>query len=345
MEGNENINKSNLKDGYVLLPQPIDEKAHQMLENAGFEVVVAPNPRPETIAPLMKKAKAVVLRTGVFFDRKLIEAGDDLWTISRTGGGVDNVDLAAATDNGVIVTSSLGVNASTVAEHTLSLILALFKEFFLVDREVRRNNFGIRYENHPQDVLGKQLGIIGFGMIGQILAGYFYPLSQTRILAYDPILPEEIKKSFADKVDFVELDELLAQADAVSVHVPLNEQTENMIARRELELMKPGAYLINVSRGGVVHEKDLIAALQQGEIRGAGLDVFEREPIEEGNPLLELDNVILTPHTAALTKECVVRMATEGARRVIDLFKGELPDNVANPDVLRKARWQNLKKS
>ncbi|HEY8391309.1 MAG TPA: hydroxyacid dehydrogenase [Capillibacterium sp.] len=330
--------------GYVLLPQPIEEEAHKMLEEAGLEVVVAPDPKPETVLPLMKDARAIVLRTGIFMDEALIKAADDLWTISRTGGGVDNVDLKAATKNGVIVTSSLGVNASTVAEHTLALILALFKQFFLLDREVRKNNFKIRYKNYPQDVHGKRLGIVGFGRIGQILAGYFYPLAQTKLLAYDPVLPETVKDSFRATVDFVSLEELLQTADVVSIHVPLNQYTRNMIAWEQLKMMKPGAYLVNVSRGGVVHERDLIRALQEGVIRGAGLDVFEHEPIEEDNPLLKMDNVILTPHTAALTDECVVRMATEAAKRVIDLFNGYQPEKIANPEVLQLEKWQHLKK-
>ncbi|NLY90336.1 MAG: hydroxyacid dehydrogenase [Firmicutes bacterium] len=330
--------------GYVLLPQPIEEEARMMLEDAGLDVVVAPDPKPETVKPLMKGAKAIVLRTGIFIDEALIKAADDLWTISRTGGGVDNVDLKAATENGVIVTSSLGVNASTVAEHTVAIILALFKQFFLMDREVRKNNFKIRYQNYPQDVRGKRLGVVGFGKIGQLLAGYFYPLSQTKLLAYDPILPEEVKGSFRETVDFVGLEELLKTADVVSIHVPLNQHTRNMIAWDQLKMMKPEAYLVNVSRGGVVHEQDLIKALQEGVIRGAGLDVFEHEPIEEDNPLLKMDNVILTPHTAALTGECVVRMATEAAKRVIDLFNGYQPEKVANPEVLKLEKWRQLKK-
>jgi len=330
--------------GYVLLPQPIEEEAHKMLEDAGLEVVVAPDPKPETVAPLMKGAKAVVLRTGIYMDPALIKAADDLWTISRTGGGVDNVDLKAATEHGVIVTSSLGVNASTVAEHTLSLILALFKQFFLLDREVRKHNFKIRYKNYPQDVKGKRLGIIGFGQIGQMLAGYFYALGQTRILAYDPMLPDEVKNKFRTTVDFVSLEELLKTADVVSIHVPLTEKTRNMIAWEQLKMMKPGAYLVNVSRGGLVNEQDLIKALKEGVIRGAGLDVFEQEPIAEDNPLLLMNNVILTPHTAALTEECVVRMATEAVKRVLDLFNGNEPEKIANPEVLKLAKWQHLKK-
>ncbi|MGE5588589.1 MAG: hydroxyacid dehydrogenase [Clostridia bacterium] len=332
------------KKGYILLPQPIEEEARKMLEDEGLEVVVAPDPSPATVAPLMKEARAIVLRTGIFVDRELLAASDDLWTISRTGGGVDNVDLKAATEKGVIVTSSLGVNASTVAEHTLSLILALFKQLFLMDREVRKNNFKIRFKNYPQDVLGKRLGIIGFGRIGQILADYFSPLSKTKLLAYDPLLPEEIKRGFSDTVDFVSLEELLRASDVVSIHVPLNKYTRNLIAWEQLNLMKPEAYLVNVSRGGVVNEQDLIRALKEGVIRGAGLDVFENEPIEADNPLLEMDNVILTPHTAALTEECVVRMATEAVRRVIDLFNGYEPDKIANPEVLRLEKWKHLKK-
>ncbi|HHY33228.1 MAG TPA: hydroxyacid dehydrogenase [Firmicutes bacterium] len=332
------------KKGYVLLPQPIEEEARQMLENEGLEVVVAPDASPATVAPLMKDARAIVLRTGIFLSRDLLALSDDLWTISRTGGGVDNVDLKAATEKGVIVTSSLGVNASTVAEHTLSMILALLKHLFLMDREIRKGNFKIRFKNYPRDVLGKRLGIVGFGRIGQILAGYFHPLSQTRLLAYDPLLPEAVKAGFSDMVDFVSLDELLRTSDVVSVHVPLNEHTRNMIAWDQLRLMKPQAYIVNVSRGGVVNERDLVRALREGVISGAALDVFENEPVEAGNPLLEMDNVILTPHTAALTEECVVRMATEAVRRVIDLFNGYEPDKIANPEVLQLEKWRHLKK-
>ncbi|MGE5593091.1 MAG: hydroxyacid dehydrogenase [Betaproteobacteria bacterium] len=332
------------KKGYVLLPQPIEEEARQMLEDEGLEVVVAPDPSPATVAPLMKDARAIVLRTGIFLNRELLASSDDLWTISRTGGGVDNVDLKAATERGIIVTSSLGVNASTVAEHTLSLILALLKHLFLMDREVRKGNFKIRFKNYPRDVRGKKLGIVGFGRIGQILAEYFHPLSQTKLFAYDPFLPEAVKSGFSGTVDFVSLEELLRSSDVVSVHVPLNEHTRNMIAWEQLRLMKPQAYIVNVSRGGVVNEQDLVRALREGVIRGAALDVFENEPIEAGNPLLEMDNVILTPHTAALTEECVVRMATEAVRRVIDLFNGYEPDKVANPEVLRLEKWRHLKK-
>lgn len=332
------------EEWYVLLPQPIEEEALKILKDAGLSVKVAPEPEPGVVAPLMRRARAIILRTGITLTEDLLEQAEDLWIISRTGAGVDNVDLEAATKRGVIVTSSLGVNATTVAEHALSLILALFKQLFLLDGEVRKGNFGVRYKNYPQDVAGKKLGVIGFGRIGQALAKNFYAVSGTRILAYDPFLPEDLKEQFRDFVDFVDLEELLRSSDVVSIHVPLNDATRGMISWEELKLMKPEAYLVNVSRGGVVNEQDLIRALKEKVIKGAGLDVFENEPPAPDNPLLTMDNVILTPHAAALTKECVVRMATEAVRRVIALFEGYMPDNVANPEVLKMEKWRHLKK-
>ena len=332
------------EEWYVLLPQPIEEKALKILKDAGLSVKVAPEPEPAVVAPLMREARAIVLRTGIAITEDLLEQAEDLWIISRTGAGVDNVDLEAATKKGVIVTSSLGVNATTVAEHALSLILALFKQLFFLDNEARKGNFGVRYKNYPQDVAGKKLGVIGFGRIGQALAKNFYAVSGTRVLAYDPFLSESLKEKFCDFVDFVDLEELLRTSDVVSIHVPLNNATRGMISWKELKLMKPEAYLVNVSRGGVVNEQDLIRALKEKVIRGAGLDVFENEPPEPDNPLLTMDNVILTPHAAALTKECVVRMATEAVRRVLALFEGYIPDNVANPEVLKMKKWRDLKR-
>ncbi|MBC7217035.1 MAG: hydroxyacid dehydrogenase [Candidatus Caldatribacterium sp.] len=328
---------------YVLLPQPIEEAALKLLEGSGLPVVVAPDPSFSTVASLIQKARAIILRTGIKITRDLIERADDLWIISRTGTGVDNVDIQAATERGIIVTSNTGVNATTVAEHTLSLILALLKQLFLLDREVRKGNFGIRYKNYPQDVAGKVLGIVGFGRIGQILARYFYTMSLTRVLAYDPFLPEERKKEFIHFVSFVGLEEVFKNADIVSIHVPLNENTRNMISWKQLSLMKRRAYLVNVSRGGVVNEQDLVRALREGVIAGAGIDVFEQEPVDPGNPLLQMDNVILTPHAAALTKECVARMAIEAVRRVIALFNNYIPDNVVNPEVLKMEKWKHLR--
>ena len=141
-----------------------------------------------------------------------------------------------------------------------------------------------------------------------------------KITAHDDYLPAEIKRKYSDWVEFKSLDSLLAESDFVSIHIPLTDATRDLINYDKLKLMKSSSFIINTSRGGTINEKDLIRALEEGVIRGAGLDVFENEPVEEGNKLLSLENVILTPHTAALTSECVVRMATSSADRIIDVY-------------------------
>ncbi len=327
----------------VLLPQPIDPEARDILERNQLNIIDAPDPKPETVAPLMKQANAVVLRTGIQITRELMEQADDLWMISRTGGGVDNVDLDAATDHGIIVTSSLGANTTSVIEHAMAMLLALNKQILLMDREVRNNNFRIRYRNLPRDLRGRVLGILGFGRIGSGLARALHEMFDMKILANDEYLSMEAKSSYQSWVEFTSLEDVLRRSDMVSIHIPLTDETRGIIDRKQIESMKPEAFLVNTSRGGVINEGDLIRALQERKIAGAGLDVFESEPIEPDNPLLTLDNVVLTPHSAALTLECVTRMATSSAERVVALFQGNRPENIANPEVLTRERWGSLK--
>ena len=319
----------------VLLPQPIDPEAAEYLENNNCELILCDKCEEGEVGEKIKDADAVVLRTGIKMSRELIEKGKKLRTISRTGGGVDNVDLEAATDNNVVVTSSLGANTSSVIEHALTLILSLAKNISKIDSEVRKGNFGIRYKNLSSDVFGKTVGIIGFGRIGRGLGEICRALGM-KVIAHDDYLPEELKKKYSGNTEFVSLDELVERSDFISIHIPLTDASRGTLNYENMKNMKKTAYVVNTSRGGVIDEKDLIRALKEGLIAGAGLDVFEHEPIEEGNPLLEMDNVILTPHTAALTKECTTRMAMAGVERVVAQFKGEKPVNVANPGVLGK---------
>jgi D-3-phosphoglycerate dehydrogenase / 2-oxoglutarate reductase len=328
----------------ALLPQPIEQEAMDVLKANGVEVVTAAEPKPEIVGPLMKDAQALILRTGIKITRELLAYPNELMTISRTGAGVDNVDLPAATEKGIIVTSSIGANTTSVAEHALALILALFKQLFLMDAEVRKGNFAIRYQNCPTDLRDKTIGIVGFGRIGSLIARGCQSLFAMKVLAYDLFLSEEQKTLYRDWVRFTDLPELCRNSDVISLHTPLSPETHGMFNWRLFSQMKRTAFIINTSRGGVIDEGDLIRALKEGVIAGAGLDVFEHEPIPPGNALLDLKNVILTPHTAALTEECVKRMAVTGAQRVVDLFSGLVPDNVANPEVLALDRWKSLKK-
>lgn len=327
----------------VLLPQSVEIEAVNMLERAGLTVITAPDPKPETVMPLMQDAHAVLLRTGISMTRKLITSGDKLQVISRTGGGFDNVDVAAATDNGVIVTSNLGVNSISVCEHVIAMMLGLAKKLAILDKAVRSGNFAIRYQNLSNDIHGKTLGLLGFGRIGYEVATACRSVFNMRVLACDPLLPDALKQQYGDLVDFVEKEELCRQADVVSIHVPLSEQTRHALSTEEFGLMKAETIVINTSRGPVIDEDALIVALQNGQIGGAGLDVFTDEPPAADNPLLRFENTILTPHSAALTGECVIKMATDAARRTLEVLDGRIPLNVANPEVLAQDRWQHLK--
>lgn len=329
--------------GYILLPQAIDAEAKQLITDAGRKVVEAESVEKDVILPLLENAEAVVLRTGLKMDRRYIESAPSLKTISRTGAGYDNVDVDASTENGVIVTSSIGVNTETVVEHCLTLLLALYKQIFLMDREVRAGNFKVRYKNYPRDVKGKTLGIVGFGKIGSLFAEKCYRLFNMKVCAYDPFVTDELRNSYGDWVRFCSLEELFASSDIVSVHIPLNEHTRGLIGMELFAKMKRGSYIINASRGGTVKEEDLIKALEEGYLGGAGLDVFEKEPPGEDSPLLSMDSVILSPHSAALTSECVYEMAASAVRRVLAVLDGHVPENVINPEVLRLDRWSHLR--
>ncbi|CAB1055741.1 D-3-phosphoglycerate dehydrogenase (EC [Olavius sp. associated proteobacterium Delta 1] len=325
----------------VLLPQAIEPEAIALLDRENCTITTAPDPKPETVLPLIKDAHGLILRTGITITPDLIEAADRLMVISRTGGGLDNVDVAAASEKGIIVTSNLGVNTVSVAEHVLSMMLILSKRLSTLDHAVRNGNFAIRYQNLPRDINGKTIGLMGFGRIGCELGKICRQAFDMQVIAYDPYLAAEKKNECHSWVRMVELKEMLSKSDFISIHVPLTDQTRDLVDEAELSLMKSDAILINASRGGVVNETALIKALESKKIAGAGLDVFSEEPVSGDNPLLKLENVILTPHTAALTRECVARMATEAATCVLDVFAGREPRNVANPKVLESGRWKH----
>ena len=326
----------------VLLPQAIEQEAVSLLESAGVEVILAKDKTPEVVGPLLKGIQGVILRTGIVFTRELMAQADDLWVIARTGAGVDNVDVAAATEKGILVTSVPGANMRTVAEHALALTMALMKQLPRLDRELRQDNFGIRYKNLPRDMTAKTLGLVGLGKIGSEFARMCYQSFDMRILAHDPYLSPEAQNSFKSWVDFCDLETLFRTSDVISLHIPLLPSTRKMVGSRELGWMKPTAYLINASRGGVIDEEALIQSLKEKRIAGAGLDVFAKEPPEKDNPLKGFDNVILTPHIGGLTLECTIRMAESAAQSTLDTLQGKKPNGMVNPEVLMHPRWQGV---
>jgi len=329
----------------VLLPQPIEAEAVKALEQAGVGMVLADDPSPETVRPLLGGVQGLILRTGIKITRELMELADDLQVISRTGGGLDNVDVDAATEKHIIVTSNLGVNTSSVVEHALALMLSLSKQLALMDQAIRNGDFKIRYKGLPRDLRGKTLGLLGFGRIGSELGRCCRELFDMQVVSHDPYVSEKIRAGYKNQVAFVEREELYKRADVLSIHVPLTETTHHTVEQEVLDLMKPSAIIINTARGPIIDQSALFHALQDKKIAGAGLDVFEEEPVSEDNPLLGLDNIIMTPHSAALTKECVIRMAVEAVNCTLAVFNGRIPPNVANPQVLTTERWKHLAQS
>jgi len=328
----------------VLLPEPIEDEARKLLEERGVSILQSQSTKPEAVRPLLEMADAVVLRTGIRMSAELIECGSRLAAISRTGAGFDNVDTDSATRMGVIVSSSVGANTYTVAEHTLALILALAKQLQALDRETRAGNFRIRYSYLPRDLRGATLGTIGFGRIGREVAHKCATALGMKVLAFDTYISDAAMERDRSWVKFCGLEELLESADVVTIHIPLTAETKGLLDSQRIARMRKGALIVNTSRGGIVDEGSLADALARGNLGGAGIDVFEQEPPPTSNPLLAAPAAILTPHAAALTEECVRRMAVLAVERVLDQFDGFIPENVANPEVLTSPRWSNLRR-
>ncbi len=317
----------------ALIVQPIHQSGIELLEKE-VEVVLASNPSVKRVCKEIKGIHGVIVRTAPF-TREIIESADKLEVIGRHGVGVDNIDIEAASERGIPVVYTPNANMVSVAEHTIGFILALAKRLFISDKATREGNFAIREEFAAIDLKGKILGIIGLGRVGSTLAKKCKDAFNMKVIVYDPYLSfqkaKEIRVSLSHN-----LPELLKESDIVSVHTPLTKETEGLIGEEELKLMKPTAFLINVARGGIINEEALVKALKEKWIAGAATDVFSQEPPEPNNPLYKAENIILSPHMAALTKECVIKMATEVAKGVLDVLRGNKPEYIANSALLKR---------
>lgn len=317
----------------------IEHAYAHILRDAGYTIEFSPHNKPGTEQQLTPAELLEILPGCVAslagsepYTRAVIEkaAASGLKVIARAGVGYDAVDLAAATDHGVAVCYAPGTNQEAVAEHAFMLMLALVRKLREQDVEVRKGLWPRRTVGHLR---GQTLGIVGLGRIGKAMAQRAAPFG-LKVLATE-ILPDRAFAA-AHNVTFVPLEELLKKSDIVTLHVPKTPETRNLIRRETLALMKPTAYLLNTARGGIVHEKDLYEALVAKKIAGAGLDVFEVEPLRT-SPLCDLDNVILTAHTAGVDEQSRQDMARLPATAIVKLLAGEWPaDWVVNPAVREK---------
>jgi D-3-phosphoglycerate dehydrogenase len=321
----------------VIVIQPIHAEGMQILHSRDdLEVIVPDNPDPATWSNFLPGTEALCVRL-TKIPRSLIEAAPDLKIISRHGVGCDNIDVQAATEHGVVVATVGLANAPSVVEHTVSLMLALAKRLFDVDRDVRGGDYMRKLKLEAQDIGGRTVLIIGLGRIGSRLAKTLNALGM-KCLGVDPAYtPAQIEAMGCEPVK--DFRSALPRADFVTLHTPLQDDTLNMIGARELAAMKTTAYLINCARGGIVDEKALLEALESRRIMGAALDVQVDEPPKPDDPLLKCDRLILTPHSATSTGETHVRSAKTVAQNVLDFFDGRLPEShVFNPEVLKKLK-------
>ena len=279
---------------------------------------------PEGIARGVTGADAILVRTQLL-PRETLALAPGLRIVSRSGVGTDNVDVAHLTSRNIPMAISIDANVISVAEHALMLMLSLSKQLIAADEATRDGSFGPWRERRiPTDLAGKTVLIAGFGRIGRRLGELCLALGM-KVLAYDPYLSRSPISGVAMVSD---LKKTLLECDVISLHLPLTQETKSLIGAVELASMKKTAFLINAARGGIVDEDALNDALNEGEIAGAGLDVFEREPPDIAHPLMRNRRVYLTPHSASFTEESFARMGVQAAQNILDCLEGKLQPRV-----------------
>jgi D-3-phosphoglycerate dehydrogenase len=311
----------------ILVSDPLSEEGLKILKDVKeFQVDLKTELKPEVLKETIKDYDALIVRSATKVTKDVIDAAKNLRVIGRAGVGLDNVDLEAATQKGIIVMNTPAGNTISTAEHTMSMILALSRNIAQANASTKKGEWK-RSKFMGVEIYNKILGIIGLGKIGSELAKRALSFGM-KVLAYDPFLSREVAEGIG--VEIVELKDLLTRSDYISVHTPLTEETKHMITEAQFALMKKGVRIINCARGGIIDEVALIKAIKEGKVIGAAMDVFEHEPLSQDSELLKLDNVIITPHLGASTEEAQVNVAIEVAQIVRDALLGKGIRNAAN---------------
>jgi D-3-phosphoglycerate dehydrogenase len=309
-----------------------------------FEIVLSPGSAEKEILPLAGDVHGIIAH-GASVTARVIEAAPLLQVIATPQVGFDKIDVAAATLARVAVIANTGLAPETVAEFTVGLMLALTRRIVKSDRDLRqKKDWSIRAKyidptmDLGRDLHGASIGLVGFGHIGSAVARLCRAAFSARVLAFDPFIGREAM--LAQGVEKKEnLIDLAAEVDVLSLHLALTTATRHLIDESVLEAMRPGAFLVNSARGEVMDEKALIEALKNGRIGGAALDVLEEEPLDPANPLLDMPNVIVTPHIAGISVQSSLQRGDEIVRRVLDFFSGKKPQGLVNPEAWPRANF------
>jgi len=319
----------------VLISDPLSNKGLEILARAKhLKYDIKPGLPPEELKKIIPEYDAIIIRSETKLKAEIIEAADRLKVIGRAGIGLDNVDLPAATKKGIVVMNTPQENAIAAAEHTIAMMLSISRRIPQATSSMKAGKWE-KKKFMGVELYNKTLGIVGIGVIGSIVADRARGLKM-KVVAYDPYISKEAAEKKG--VDLVSFDELLSRSDFISVHTPLTEETRNLIDKNAFRKMKDGVILIHCARGGIVSERDLYDAIQEGKVAGAALDVFEKEPAV-GNPLFELEQVISTPHLGASTGEAQENVSIAIAQQIVDyLTFGEARNAVnipmVSPDIL-----------
>ncbi|MFT4947619.1 MAG: D-3-phosphoglycerate dehydrogenase [Natronomonas sp.] len=310
----------------VLVTDPIAEAGIERLREQGHDIEKAYNLSQEELLDAVVDANALIVRSGTEVTREVLEAAEELIIVGRAGIGVDNIDIEAATDNGVIVANAPEGNVRAAAEHTVAMTFATARSIPQAHERLSEGEWA-KGDFLGTEINDKTLGIVGFGRVGQEVAKRLNNLGM-ELIVYDPYISEERTEQLgAELVN--DLNECLRAADFVTVHTPLTDETENMIGAEELAQLE-GGYLINCARGGIVDEAALAEAVDDGILSGAAVDVFASEPVERDNPLLWVEDIIVTPHLGASTEAAQENVATETAEQILAAFEEEPVMNALN---------------
>lgn len=306
------------------------------LLNGIADVYVADNQDPNNYLDEMADADALIVRIAKC-DGKAIKSSPNLKVIGRTGVGYDTVDVETAAALGIPVVITPGANNRSVAEHTVAMMFALSKNLVEAQQQMCAGNWEIRGAKKAFELEGKMVGILGMGAIGRETAKICRACGM-KIAAYDPFMTQEQIEGYDAKY-YQDYLELLRVSDIVSIHVPLTKETTDIITKNELALMKKTALIINCSRGGIINETDLVEALKQGVIAGAGTDVYVNEPPQTDDPLLSCPNLIVSPHSAAQSREAVIKMAQMCVKGCLAVANGKKWAYVADQAAYEHPRW------
>ena len=307
----------------VLVIQPIHQAGIDLLKkNSNYEFEIFEDTNSKELQSKIAQCDAISIRTAKLSE-DFINKTENLKIISRHGVGYDNIDLKSSKKKNIALTITATANAVAVAEHVLFMLLNISKRKSMYDDAVKSGNFSDRNKLPKTiELWKKNILIAGFGRIGQCLIKRCHGF-EMNVFVYDPFVSKEVVESFGGK-KVENLEDAIEKMDAISLHVPLNDKTKNLINYDLLKNMKKNCIIINAARGGVINEFDLDRALNENLIFGAGLDVFEKEPPDQSNPLLKNQKVFLSPHTAAFTEECMIRMGKETIQNIIDFFEKKL---------------------